>query len=130
MRVLLIDSDLDTRYSLSTHLRRYQCVVDETDTGWHAWEMLKCCRYDAAVLELRLRDISGLELLRLMRSLDAAPPTIVGMCDAMPAIQRIAENMGAAGCYVKPLLPEEIFALMMTAVERRGQIGLHDDCAA
>jgi DNA-binding response OmpR family regulator len=99
--------------------------------GWHAWEMLRCCHYDAVVLELRLRDISGLELLRLMHSLDEAPPAIVGMNDTMPAIRKMAMTMGADGCYVKPVSPEAVFDLMMAAVEcRRLAVPQSEDRAA
>ncbi|MCE5323437.1 response regulator [bacterium] len=119
LRVLVVESykHHEAANALVGYLRSQGCSVDQIDAGWHAWQIMHILKYSVVIMDLRLRDISGLELLRLMRALDSAPPTILGMDNQMPSIQRIAMNMGAAECYVKPLPPEEVFELMIRVLD-------------
>lgn len=120
LQVLLIESNADweSGLALASYLKRNGCNVDQVDTGWHAWQVMCRLRYDVVLTDLRLSDISGLELLRIMRTLSNAPPAILGMHHFSMPIEKIALNMGASRCYAKPLPAEKVYELMIDVIER------------
>lgn len=119
LKVLLVESNRDWQsgLALASYLQSHGCTVDQVDTGWHAWQIMSRLRYDVVLTDLRLSDISGLELLRIMRTLSDAPPAILGMHHFSPPIEKIALNMGAARCYAKPLPASKVYELMVDVVE-------------
>jgi two-component system, sensor histidine kinase and response regulator len=73
-------------------------------------------RPDAVLLDLRLPDIDGWDVLAALESRGLLPalPVIVGSADADPEAQRRAEAVGCLAYLVKPFEPEDLLAILRT----------------
>ncbi len=101
-RVLLVDDDEDIRDLLVWALVENGYEVAAVDRGARALEMLSLASFDALVIDLRLPDMNGAEVLRQMRGLDIAMPTVVisGYADC-PGASRLRE-LGVHDILYKP----------------------------
>jgi two-component system cell cycle response regulator CtrA len=93
MRVLLIEDDVSVYLSLEKALRDQDMCVDTADRGEDGIEFARRFDYDAIILDLRLPDISGFEVLRTLRLARIETPVIIvsGLAD-------IASKVKGAGC--------------------------------
>lgn len=60
--VLVVDDDFSTRWTLRGVLRRKGCVVGAASTGREALEMVQEGEYDVVLIDLKLPDMSGLDV--------------------------------------------------------------------
>ena len=67
MRVLLVEEDLIAARGITLMLKAAGAVVDQTDSGEDALELLRHYEYDVVLLDLALPDIEGFEVVRRMR---------------------------------------------------------------
>lgn len=116
MAILLVDDEKPLLALLQRFLERAGYRVDVSETGFGALEKCRAapCPYTVAVLDLKLPDISGAELLPLL--LEAAPGLKVIVSSgtpyspaALPEAQRARVE-----ALLKPFLPKELLA----AIER------------
>jgi DNA-binding response OmpR family regulator len=116
MAILLVDDEKPLLALLQRFLERAGYRVDVSETGFGALEKCRVapCPYTVAVLDLKLPDISGAELLPLL--LKAAPELKVIVSSgtpfspaALPEAQRARVE-----ALLKPFLPKELLA----AIER------------
>ena len=64
MRVLLIEDDLTSARGTTLIFKSANAIVDHSDTGEEALEILRHYDYDILVLDLMLPDIDGYEVIR------------------------------------------------------------------
>ena len=123
LRVLLADADTADRADVAEALRAQgdHVHIDEVSDGPEAWAKLRHTRYDLAVLELRLPRLNALELLRLTRTLDSQPVTVVVFDTPSPALEGMAYRLGATYCDRKPVEIDRLIRILnQEAVARRG----------
>ncbi len=65
-KILLVDDIASNREYLKVGMLSWNLVVDEVETGLQAIEKLRTNQYDIALIDIRMPDISGLELIELM----------------------------------------------------------------
>jgi NtrC-family two-component system response regulator AlgB len=108
MRILIVDDEAHIRKTTAMTLDAlgHECV--QVSTGVEAMKELNRGSFDAAFLDLRLGDESGLELLPKM--LAAEPKLNVIVFTAYSSIDTAVEAMrrGAADYIGKPFTPEQI----------------------
>lgn len=63
-RILIVDDDKNILITLHKALEMFEYDIDEAETGNAACAMLENNTYDCILLDLRLQDIDGLEILR------------------------------------------------------------------
>ncbi len=107
-RILIADDDPDIRDGCSQVLSRLGCQITETSTGAEALRLLNKYEFDLLLLDLKMPDINGLDLLRTIREQDDSLPVI--MITAYGTIQNAVEamRMGANDFLPKPFEPEEL----------------------
>ena len=66
-RLLIVEDDERERMSIEELVRHDDLTVDSASTGAEALEKLRSGQYDCAVLDLRLPDMTGFELLDLVQ---------------------------------------------------------------
>lgn len=66
-RVLLVDDRDDIRNMLRSTLTGFDCVFTEAEDGARALELIESNVFDVIVLDLKLRDMSGLDILKEAR---------------------------------------------------------------
>jgi DNA-binding NtrC family response regulator len=67
MRLLLVDDDLSSLEGGAMLLRSAGYHVDETGTGRDAVRLLLSNKFDLALIDLRLPDMSGLDVVQAVR---------------------------------------------------------------
>jgi CheY-like chemotaxis protein len=76
-RVLIVEDDPILRNNTVELIGNGDAVIDEAETGARALQLLRENRYDCVVLDLRLPDMDGRELLRALADEGVALPPIV-----------------------------------------------------
>lgn len=112
-RILIVDDDANNRLLLTTLLRHAGHEVTEAATGLAGAEAAAAERPDAIVVDLSLPDISGVELIRRLRSDERTRDALIALYTAMrssPAVEELAELYGIDGVIPKPGDPREILA--------------------
>jgi len=111
-RVLIVDDDRSLLKSLGEILRTEGYSVDAAETGTEALEKSRSQRYDVALLDIKLPDIEGTELLRLVDG--KLPQTIKIVITGYPSTENAVKalNLKADGYIIKPVNPRELLKTM------------------
>ncbi|PKN42680.1 MAG: DNA-binding response regulator [Deltaproteobacteria bacterium HGW-Deltaproteobacteria-18] len=113
-RVLLIEGDNLLRMGLKSmiSMRGSHVVEDDVSTGWEAIQRLSQKHVDIVLLDIRLPDMPGTEVLRRIKGMD--PKALVVILLASDDSELIFETLecGANGYVLKGADPEELFLAM------------------
>lgn len=128
-RVLVVDDNVATRYSIRRVLEHHGCHVDEAGTGTEGLARLEADSYDALVLDVNLPDMSGFDVVRTLR---AAPRTAL-----LPVVHVSAASIetgdlitgleaGADAYLIHPVDRDVLMATLRTLLRvRRAEEALH-----
>ena len=109
-KVLIVD---DSGYARRVHrgiLERAGHHVMEAATGTAAIETFAVDAPDVVILDLSMEDISGAEVLRTMRQLNANARVIVVSADVQRSTEQDVMASGASRFIAKPATPEALAA--------------------
>jgi len=67
-RILIVDDNVATRYAVRRVLERYGYAVQEAGTGGDGLTALQQAEFSAVVLDVNLPDMSGFDVVRIMRA--------------------------------------------------------------
>jgi two-component system cell cycle response regulator CtrA len=118
MRVLLVEDDLTAARGVSMMLRSQGAIVDQTDTGEEALELVKHYDYDIMVLDLLLPDMEGYEVVRRMRGSRVETPVLILSGLTRPQAKVKGFGMGADDYITKPFDKEELVARIQAVIRR------------
>ncbi|MCC5831689.1 MAG: sigma-54-dependent Fis family transcriptional regulator [Chlamydiales bacterium] len=115
------DEELMRRF-LEEALKRKGFAVDAAENGKEAISLLKKNSYDLVITDMKMPDLSGLEILKKTKEL--SPQTLVLVMTAYGTIENAVEAMrlGAFNYLLKPFTPEAIEALIDKASEHQSLI--------
>ncbi len=107
-RILIADDDPDISDGCAQVLSRLGCQITEASTGAETLRLLDKYEFDLLLLDLKMPDMNGLDLLRTIRGRDETLPVI--MITAYGTIQNAVEamRMGANDFLPKPFEPDEL----------------------
>lgn len=110
--VLVVDDDKSILRTFTRILQKAGYGVEVAETGKEAMEKVKNNRYDVALIDVRLPDMDGTDLLpSLQQKLpDAAKIIITGFPSMDNGVKAL--DAGADAYLVKPLKPEELIAVI------------------
>ncbi len=118
-RVLIVDDDQFLAETLADILSQEVEEVRTCRTGAEALEAARACPHGIALVDVRLPDMGGIELLRRMR--EAAPDLdiviVTGNASVHSAIE--AMNQGATRYILKPCAPDELLSIVRDLTERQ-----------
>jgi DNA-binding NtrC family response regulator len=102
-RILVVDDDESVRKVLATILEEKGYIVDTAENGKEAIKKSKTKIYNLALLDIRLPDMEGTELLTAMK--ETTPKMIKIIMTGYPSLQNAikAVNKGADAYILKPL---------------------------
>jgi two-component system cell cycle response regulator CtrA len=118
MRVLLVEEDMVSARTITHMLKGAGAVVDQTDSGEDALELLRHYEYDIVLLDLTLPDIEGFEVVRRMRISRNDTPVMVLSGITLPQARVKALGLGADDFITKPYDKAELLARMQAIVRR------------
>jgi len=111
-RILVADDDRDILETLSDLLEAKGYSVDTAESGRKAMEKSQSGSYNLALLDIKLQDMEGTELLAKLH--EAAPRMMKIMITGYPSLQNAiaSVNLGADAYVLKPVNPKELLKLV------------------
>jgi DNA-binding NtrC family response regulator len=108
-RILVIEDDESVREPMARILELEGYQVDTAETGSEAVEKSKLNSYNLALIDIRLSDMVGTELLTAMR--DSVPKMVKIIVTGYPSVNNAIEavNKGADGYVTKPIIDTDQF---------------------
>ena len=116
-KLLVIDDEPEVRHSLESTLRSSEIVVLTADSGQAGIATAERERPDCIVLDLRLPDMSGLEVFDQLRAIDPRVPVIFITDFSTTEIAIEAMRRGAFEYLLKPLDVERLRSALDEALE-------------
>ncbi len=119
-RVLLVEDDQTLLVALSNALTALGHEVTTAANGKEALEIFKQTPPDATITDIRMPEMSGLELLRNIRKVDPAATFLV--ITAYPTLEGMVEaiDIGVVDYLTKPFRVAELEAGLNRALSKRG----------
>lgn len=119
MRVLVVDDEQNIRRTLTIALESMEHEATSVGTGAQALKELKADRFDAMLLDLKLSQESGLDVLE--EALQISPKLAVVMVTAFASIETAVEAMrrGAFDYLPKPCTPEQVRQVLAQIAKTR-----------
>jgi DNA-binding NtrC family response regulator len=111
-KILVVDDDESIRSTVKAILEEEGYQVDLASTGQEAIQKTKENKYNVALLDIRLPDIEGVELLGLLK--EGIPRIRKIMVTGYPSIQNsvAAVNKRADAYLIKPVDPDNLLAVV------------------
>jgi len=115
-RVLVVDDEPVVVNSMRRSLTRRGCRVDEAFSGNDALNRILSEMYDLVLLDMRMPDSSGLELLPTIKKHRPALPVVMvtGYASIETAVEAI--QRGASDYMAKPFTPDELYSVVNRAI--------------
>jgi len=117
--VLVVDDDRLMRLTLRHKLTREGYRVDVAETGSQAIDRLCRFSYDLVLTDLRLPDVSGIEVVRNARRIDPSTPVILLTGSEDEASADRALEAGAVAIVYKPCKLAQVTVEAKKALARR-----------
>ena len=118
-RVLVVDDEPGMCHILNRLLTREGYEVETTSSGAEALQMEDKQEFDAAMLDLRMPGMSGLELLTALRQRDADIEVVIMTAFATVETAVEAMSLGARSYIRKPFNNDEVLLTLRNALEHR-----------
>ena len=111
-RIIIVDDDENIRKTMKAILEDEGYIVDLATNGKEAIEMTQEKTYNIAILDIRLPDMEGVELLKLIKY--NVPKTRKIMVTGYPSMQNaiLALNKNADAYLVKPVNVEKLLDMV------------------
>ncbi len=116
--ILVLDDDESMSFFLKEAIEREGYICEIAYRGSQAIELIQNKRFDAIIIDLKLPDIDGLELIPLIKKYDDKVPII--MITAYGSIQtaRDAIKLGAWDYFTKPFDLDELRIVLKRSLEK------------
>ena len=118
-KLLIVDDELSVRDSLGKWFREEGYLIGTAENANEALALLAEHPWDAALVDIKMRGLDGIELQRRMHEIDSNLMVIVmtGYASVETAVQALKN--GAYDYVTKPLDPDELAHLVKKAVAHR-----------
>ena len=117
--ILVVDDDKSILRTFSRILQKSGYEIDTAETGKEAMEKTENRHYDLALVDVRLPDIDGTELLAKLKK--QLQQTVKIMITGFPSLETGVKALdeGADAYLVKPVKPEELLILLEEKLKNR-----------
>ena len=119
-RILVIDDEESIRKTIAMTLQHAGYVVDTAENGKQAVEKSETNFYNLALIDIRLPDMEGTELLTSLK--DTTPRMVKIILTGFPGLQNAvsAINKGVDAYLIKPVNPAELLRIVKEHLEKQG----------
>jgi len=119
VRILVIDDDESIRKTISMRLEHAGYKVDTAENGKKAVEKADANFYNLALIDFRLPDMTGTELLTALK--DTTPKMVKIMLTGYPALQNAVDalNKGADAYLIKPVDSNELLRVIKEQLDKQ-----------
>jgi len=121
IRLLIVDDEVGFVNILAKRLSRRNMEVASAYTGTEAIQILRKQDFDVAVLDLKMEEMDGIEVLKIFKKMD--PKMVVIMLTGHGSEQAAREGIefGAFDYLTKPCELEELLAKIREAYQERNE---------
>jgi len=119
VRILIVDDDHEILKTFSAVLRGAGYVVDTAENGRSAIEKCNADFYNLALIDIRLPDTEGTQLLTAIK--ETTPKMVKIIVTGYPSLQNAVEavNKSADGYMIKPAQTEELLEMIREHLRRQ-----------
>jgi DNA-binding NtrC family response regulator len=119
IRLLLIDDEVGYVNVLSNRLSKRNFQVGKASSGSEAFQVLRQQDFDVAVLDLKMEDMDGIEVLKILKKM--APELVVIMLTGHGSAEAAHEGIkqGAYDYLTKPCELNELIKKIQEAYAQR-----------
>ena len=120
MRILVVEDDKDISTLIAFHLKANGFETDTASNGREAIEKLKAGGYSLALLDILIPELSGIEVLKYIRTGSPSPELPVIMASALTEEAEIIASLelGADDYITKPFSPKILVARVKSVIRR------------
>ncbi len=120
--ILIVDDEPNVRFILQRTLEKEKYEVDTADNGRAAIAKIQQTTYDLILLDLQMKPVGGIEVLKAVRSCD--PDTVVIILTGHSTVESAVEalRLGAFDYLFKPVLPKALRQRVREGLDRRQEI--------
>ena len=124
--ILIVDDEEVVRLSHLRSLQSANCNARVAEDGTRALEVMEQQPFDVILLDLRMPDLDGMEVLRTIK--DRWPDSEVVIITGYPTIESAKEavRLGAYNYIAKPVGPDEVIKAANDAMTQK-RWALHSD---
>jgi len=116
--ILVVDDDAEVRKTLSSILSNEGYSVETVENGKLAIRISEKSRFDMALIDIKLPDMEGTELLHRLK--EKQPHMVKIIITGFPTLENAMEtvNEGAAGYILKPFDVEKLLEMIRKHLKR------------
>lgn len=118
-RVLVIDDEESMRHALTRGLERAGFRCDSAATGRGGVEKFVGGGFDAVLTDVRLPDLSGLDIAAILTEMDSSVPVVVMTGYGSMEVALEAMRRGAKDYVQKPFAVEDVARILQRAIQER-----------
>ena len=120
-KILIVEDDENIRKTMRNILEQSGYETDDTKTGLEAEQKAKAKFYNLALLDIKLPDMEGTQLLAKLH--ETTPKMVKIMVTGYPSLENAMEalNQGADAYVTKPVKPAKLLALIEEKLEAQSQ---------
>ena len=120
-RILIVEDDKNIRKTMKNILQQSGYQTDTAKTGQEAEQKAKAKIYNLALLDIKLPDMEGTQLLAKLH--ENTPKMVKIMVTGYPSLENAMEalNQGADAYVTKPVKPAKLLALIKEKLEKQNQ---------
>jgi DNA-binding NtrC family response regulator len=116
--ILVVDDDAEVRKTLSSILSKEGYSVETVENGKQATRLSEKSRFDIALIDIKLPDMEGTELLHRLK--ENQPHMVKIVITGFPTLENAMEtvNEGADGYILKPFDLEKLLEMIRKHLKR------------
>jgi DNA-binding NtrC family response regulator len=127
VKILIVDDDETIRKSITTVLEEKGYLADTAENGRVAIRKSDKEVYNLALIDIRLPDMDGVQLLTMLK--ETAPKMVKIIITGYPSLQNAVEavNKGADGYIVKPIKMAELLTMIEEHLKKQQEAGKYTE---
>jgi two-component system, OmpR family, response regulator len=118
IKLLMVDDEVGYVNVLSKRMSKRGITVTTAHSGSEAIQILRRHDFDAALLDLKMEDMDGIEVLKIFKVMAPQMPVIMLTGHGSEATAREGIHYGAYDYLIKPCNLEELIDKIQTACKK------------
>jgi DNA-binding NtrC family response regulator len=119
IKLLLVDDEPGYLSVLAKRMAKRNIVAVTASNGNEAIQTLRNIRFDCAVLDLKMEDMDGIEVLKIFKKMDPTMPVIMLTGHGSETAAREGIKFGAFDYLTKPCDLDELIHIIYDACKRK-----------
>jgi ActR/RegA family two-component response regulator len=118
IKLLLVDDEAGYVSVLTKRMEKRNIDVITATNGMEAIQTLRSHRFDCAVLDLKMEDMDGIEVLKIFKKMDPEMPVIMLTGYGSETAARDGVRFGACAYLAKPCDLHDLIRIIFDACKR------------